>query len=160
MRDSNNPYSTAQSLFERGQVEGNEDMFNDVFKKDLIEAMLMKARRKLNWMRIDPYPDAILRCGLKRREPRENTDPILEEAMMYSAVVGMEMLSGMVDIIDMVDGMVLEESERKVEVDRNFTRLKHRMGRNEMRVSVVEEWKGEAMEHMHDIREAQDGIWG
>ena len=111
-------------------------------------------------MGIDPYLDAILRHGLKRRELRENANPILEEAMMYSAVVGMEMISGMVDIIDMVDGMVLEESERKAEMDGNITHLKHRMGRNEMRVSVMEKWKGEVMEHMRDIGEAQGGIRG
>ena len=111
MRDSHDPYPTAQSLFERGQAEGNKDTFNDVFKKDLIEVMSMKVRRKLQRMRIDPYPNAILRQGLRRKEQRENTNPVLEEVMMYSAMVGMEMLSGMADIIDTVDGMVLEESE-------------------------------------------------
>ena len=56
---------------------------------------------------VDPYPDTLLRRGLKRREARENTDPILEEAMMYLATVGVELLHRMADIIDMVDGMVL-----------------------------------------------------
>ena len=118
----------------------------------------MKARRKLNKMQINPYPNAILQCGLRRREERENADPILEEAMMYSAVVGMEMLSGMADIINIVDGMVLEESERKVKVDGNIACLKHKMVRTEMRVSVMEEWQGEVTEHMRDIREAQGSI--
>ena len=135
-------------------------MFSDMFKKGFIEAMSMKAWRKLRKMRIDPYPNAVLRRGLKRREPRENANPILEEVMMYSAVVGTEMLCGMADIINMVDGMVLEESERKVEVDGSIVRLHHKMGRTEMRVLVVEEWKGEVTEHMRDIGEAQGGIRG
>ena len=59
-----------------------------MFKKDLIKAVSMKAWRKLNRMRIDPYPDTILRCGLRRKESRENADPILEEAMMYSTSWG------------------------------------------------------------------------
>ena len=84
-------------MFERGQAEGEEDTFNNVFKKDFIEATSMKARRKLNRMKINPYPNAVLRCGLRRKELRENADPILEEAMMYSAMVGTEMLSGMVE---------------------------------------------------------------
>ena len=75
-------------------------------------------------------------------------------------LVPSEMLLGMTDIIDMVDGMVLEESERKVEVDRSIVHLRHKMGRTETRVSVVEEWKGEVTEHMCDIGEAQGRIWG
>ena len=111
-------------------------------------------------MRIEPYPDAILRRGLSRKELRENTDPILEEAMMYSAVVGTEMLCRMADIINTVDGMVLEGSERKVEVDGAIVRLRHKMGRMEMCVLVVEEWKGDVTEHMQDMGEAQGGIRG
>ena len=83
-------------------------MFGDVYKKDFIKVTGMKARQKMRAMRIDPYPDAILRCGLLRKEPKETANPILEEVMMYSAVVGTEMLSRMADIIDTVDGMVLE----------------------------------------------------
>ena len=70
----------------------DEDMFNDMFKKDFIKVTLMKAWRKLNRMRINPYPNTVLRCGLKRKEPREDTDPILEEVMIYSAMVGTETL--------------------------------------------------------------------
>ena len=99
-------------------------------------------------MRIDPYPDTIIRWGLRRKEPRENTDPILEEAMMYSTVVGVECMTGMADIIDMVDGMVLEGSERKVEVDQSIVHLCHRLSREETRMSVIEEWKGEVTKHL------------
>ena len=109
-------------------------------------------------MRIDPYPDAILRHSLRRKELRENTNPILKEAMMYSAIMGTEMILGMVDIIDTVDGMVLEGSERQVVVDRNIVHLKHKMARTETRVSMVEKWKGDITEHMCDIGEAQGGI--
>ena len=79
---------------------------------------------------------------------------------MYSMMVGMECLTGMVDIIDIVDGMVLEGLERKVEVDGNIVRLKHKMARTETRVSVIEEWKGEVMEHMRDVGDSQGTIQG
>ena len=72
----------------------------------------------------------------------------------------MEMISGIANIINMVDRMVLEGSERKVKVDRNIACLKHKMVRTKMRVSIMEEWKEEVTEHMRDIGEAQGGIQG
>ena len=54
------PYLSAQSLFERGRAPGEEDTFNNMFKKDFIEVTAMKARRKMRAMRIDPYPDAVI----------------------------------------------------------------------------------------------------
>ena len=85
---------------------------------------------------------------------------MVEDAMMYSAVVGTEMLSGMADIIDMVDGMVLEQSERKVEVDRAIVQLCHQMGRRDNRVAVIEEWKEDVTSYMQDIGEVQGEICG
>ena len=67
----------------------------------------------------------MLRRGLKRWEARENADPILEESMIYTAMVRVEMLHEMADIIDTVDGMVLEALERKVEVDGKVVQLCH-----------------------------------
>ena len=46
-------------------------MFNDVFKNDLVEVMGMVRRRKLQCLRVNSYPDAILRRGLKCKELRE-----------------------------------------------------------------------------------------
>ena len=108
----------------------------------------MKACQKMRSMRIDPYPDAIIRRGLLRKEPKENANPILEEVMMYSAVVGVEMLSGMADIIDTMDGMVLEQSERKAEVDRAIVQLHHSLGRRDERMTIVEDWQRDATKHM------------
>ena len=99
----------------------------------------MRAHWKLRKMRIDPYPDTVLCRGLHRKEPRENIDPQVKESMMYSAVVGMEMISGIVDIVDTVDGMVLEQSERKVEVDGAIVQLCHQLGRRDDRIAVIEE---------------------
>ena len=99
-------------MFERGRAEGEDDTFNDLFKKDFIEVTAMKACRKMRAMRIDPYPDAIIRQGLHKKEHRETAEPVLEEAMMYTAVVGMEMMEGLAMTSDVVDRMVLAESER------------------------------------------------
>ena len=40
-------YPSAQALFKWGRAPGEDDMFNNVFKKDFIEVMAMKARRKM-----------------------------------------------------------------------------------------------------------------
>ena len=49
------------------------------------------------------------------------------------------MLCRMVDIIDMVDGMVLEQSERKAEVDGGIVWLCHGLSWRDDRVVVIEE---------------------
>ena len=131
-----------------------------MFKKDLIKVTGMRARRKMRSLRIDPYPDTVLRHGLQRKEARETADPILEEVMMYTVVVGTELLGGLADIHDSIDGMVLEASERKVEVDGAIIWLHHLLGRRDDRVTILEDWQRDATEHMRDIGEAQGGIWG
>ena len=104
-------------------------------------------------MWVDPYPDAVLCQGLKQKEERETANPILEDAMMYSAVVGIEMLCRLADVHDSLDGMVLEQSERKVEVDGAIVWLRHQLGRRDYQLEIVKEWKRDVMEHMCDIRE-------
>ena len=135
-------------------------MFNDMFKKDFIVATAMKARRKMRAMRIDPYPDAIIRRGLHKREPRETAEPVLEEAMMYTAVVRMEMLEGLALTLDAVDRIVLDRSERKAEVDGALVRLHHQLGSRDDRVAVIEDWKEDVTTHMRDIGEAQGLVRG
>ena len=154
------PYPSAQELFEWGRAPGEEDTFNDVFKKDFIEATAMKARRKMRVMRIDPYPDAIIRQGLHKKEPRETAEPVLEEAMMYTAVVGMEVMEGLALTSDTMDRMTLERAERKAEVDGALIRLRHQLGQRDDRVAIIEEWKTDVMEHMRDVGEVQGVIRG
>ena len=131
-----------------------------MFKKDFIVATAMKARRKMRAMRMDPYPDAIIRRGLQKREPRETAEPVLEEAMMYTSVMGVELMEGLAITSDTVDRMVLEASERKTEVDGGLVRLRHRLGQTEARAAVVEEWKEDVTTHMWDIGEAQGLVRG
>ena len=111
------PYPSAQTLFARGGAEDGEDTFNDVFKEDLITIAGMKGRRLMRRMRINPYPDALIRRGLYKNEPRETAHPILESAMMYTSAVGMEVMEGLAIVQDAVDRSTLEASERKTEVD-------------------------------------------
>ena len=79
---------------------------------------------------------------------------------MYSAVVGVEMLEGLVMVHDAVDRSVLEASERKAEVDGAIIQLCHHLGRRDDRIAVIDKWKDEVTEHIWDIGEAQGGIQG
>ena len=58
----------AQELFARGQNVAIGNTFSDMFKKDFIEVTAMRGRQRLMSLCIDPYPDALLRRGLKRWE--------------------------------------------------------------------------------------------
>ena len=99
-----------------------------MFKEDLITIASMKGRRLMRKMRIDPYPDALIRRGLYRNEPRETAPPVLESAMMYTSAVGMEIMEGLAIVQDAVDRTALETSERKAEVDGALVRLRHQLG--------------------------------
>ena len=135
-------------MFEQGRAEGEDNTFNDVFKKDLIMVTGMKARRKMRKMRIDPYLDALIWRGLHKKELREDVDPILEDMMMYTAAVGMELMEGLAMVQDAVDRSALETLERKVEVDGALVRLCHQLGQRDDRVAVIKEWKGDVTEHI------------
>ena len=147
-------------MFARGQAPGEDDTFEDVFKRDFIVATAMKARRKMRAMRINPYPDAVIHRGLTKKEPRETAHPVLEEAMMYTSVVGMEIMEGLAITSDTINRMVLEVSERKVEVDGALVCLRHQLGQRDDRVAVIEEWKEDVTTHMRDIGEAQGLVRG
>ena len=147
----------AQALFEWDRGAGEEDTFNDVFKKDFIEVTATKARRKMRAMRINPYPNSIIRRGLHKKEPQETAKPVLEEAMMYTAIVGME---GLAITSDVVDRMTLEASERKAEVDGALVWLRHQLGQRDDRITIIDEWKEDVTTHMRDIGEAQGLIHG
>ena len=131
-----------------------------MFKEDLITIAGMRGRRLMRRMRIDPYPDALIRRGFYKNEPRETAHPILESAMMYTSAVGMEIMEGLAIVQDAVDRGTLEASERKTEVDGGLVRLRHRLGQTEQRAAVVEEWKEDVTTHMRDIGEAQGLVRG
>ena len=80
--------------------------------------------------------------------------------MMYTASVGMELMEGLAMVQDVVDQSALEVSKRKAEVDGAIVWLHHQLGHWDDHVAVIEEWKGEVMEHMQDIGEAQGLVRG
>ena len=131
-----------------------------MFKKDLITIAGMKGRRLMRRMRIDPYPDALIRRGLYKNEPRETAHPILEDVMMYTSAVGMEIMEGLAIVQDAVDRSALETSERKAEVDGALVRLRNQLGHRDDWVVILEDWQRDATVHMRDIGESQGLIRG
>ena len=131
-----------------------------MFKEDLITVAGMKGRRLMRKMRIDPYPDALIRRGLHKKELRETAEPILEDSMMYMAAMGMELMEGLGIVQDAVDWATLEASERKAEVDGALVCLRHQLGHQDDRVAMIEEWKEDVTIHMRDIGEAQGLVRG
>ena len=131
-----------------------------MYKKDFVTVAGMKARRKARRMRIDPYPEALLRWGLSKKEAKETADPVLEDGMMYAAAVGMELMEGLVMVQDAVDRLALEMSERKAEVDGAFIRLRHQLGARDDRVVIIEDWKRDVTEHLRDLADAQGSVRG
>ena len=111
-------------------------------------------------MRLEPYTDALIRRGFYKTEPRETAHPVLQDAMMYTSAVGMEIMEGLAIVQDSVDTAALERSERKAEVDGALVRLRHQLGAQDARVVVIEEWKDDVTTHMRDIGEAQGLVWG
>ena len=79
---------------------------------------------------------------------------------MYSATMGMELMEGLVLVQDTVDRLALETLERKVEVDGALVQLRHQLGQRDDSIAVIDEWKGDVMEHLRDVGEAQGLVWG
>ena len=102
----------------------------------------------LRLMEGSPYLEGLLHQGFKRRENKETANPILEEAMMFMSMVGVEVLSDVGQMNERVDALLLEMSEGLVKaqlninkVDRWFTELDHR-------VEVLEELRWHCQEFL------------
>ena len=110
----------------------DEERWSDLYKKDMIKVGSMVGCRCLHLMEGSPYLEALLRRGFKRCENKETANPILEEVMMYTSMVGVEVLSDMKQTNERVDALLLEMSEGLAKaqlninkVDRWFTELDH-----------------------------------
>lgn len=147
-------------MFARVENLGEEETFEDIFKKNLVKAMGMIGRCKLNRLHVEPYLRAVLKRGMKRREGWETADPILKEVIMYSTAVDMdvELLEGMVSIIDTMEMVEVKVIKQKEKVGANFQKLDNSVGVIDMRVEIIKEWKRDVTDHIHDTGEAQGEV--
>ena len=139
MRDSFTPYPTSQEIYERAVTIHDEEMWSDLYKKDLIEAGSMVGRRHLHQMEGSPYLEALLCWGFKRRENKETADLILEEAMMFTLMVGVEVLSDMGQMNKRVDALLLEMSEGLAKVQLNINKVDRWFTELDYQTEILEE---------------------
>ena len=122
------------------------ETFGDLFKKDLIEAGSIYAHRALWTLDISPYLSTLFKRGLKRGEARETAEPILEEGMMFTSMVGVELTNKMVDINQRMDDFKAEVKTRFEASERVEESLRERLERESVsrvgvshRVEILEE---------------------
>ena len=114
-------------------------MWSDLYKRDMIEAGSMVGHRHLRLIEGSPYLEALLKRGFWRRENRETTNPILEEAMMFTSMVGVEVLSDVGNTNKRVDALSLETSEGLAKGQLNITKVDQRLGEVDHWVEVLKE---------------------
>ena len=61
-------YPAREAILERASNMSAIETFGDLFKKDLIEAGSVHARRALRMLDISPYLSALFKRGLKKGE--------------------------------------------------------------------------------------------
>ena len=108
------------------------ETFGDLFKKDLIKAGSIYARRALRTLDISPYLSALFKRGLKKGEARETAEPILKEGMMFTLMVGVELTNEMVNINQRMDDFKAEVETRFEAGDRVEESLRGRLEREEV----------------------------
>ena len=85
----------------------------------------MVSHHHLYLMEGSPYLEGLLCQGLKRRENKETANPILEEVMMFTSMVRVEILSDVGQMNERVDAFSLETSESVAKVHTNINKVDH-----------------------------------
>jgi hypothetical protein len=120
----------------------------------LIATAGVVGRRKLRRIHVAPYTEALMKRGLMKGEPRENISPEVEEGMMFSAALVVEIAEGMADLGDEVtEGKAMVDSKVAVLL-RKIEAVDHRGG------EMAEEVRGlkEHREHVQVV-EASNAGW-
>ena len=113
-RDVDNPYPSAQAIFQRVTEFQGEEEFSDLFKEDLIEATGIVACHHHHWLDTSTYLKALLHRGLKRKESKEKVDVNIETSMMFTSVIGVEVLNKVAIMNKEVNHSILESTGRNI----------------------------------------------
>jgi hypothetical protein len=138
-QDSTDPYPTPQAIFDRAKNLSPYERFPDIFKRDLIVAAGCVAKRKLRRIQVEPYVGALIKRGLMKGEAWENISPEVEEGMMFSTVIGIELVEGLADLGDTIDGVSKEVEVTKANTTRNVGSINRRVAEVDVRVVALEE---------------------
>ena len=95
--DTTNMYLSAQEVLNHCQVVSDQEMFGDLWRDNLLQATSKVGRQTLQCLGLEPYLQALLKQGLKAcGEGGPESNQVLDQAMEYAKVVGVEMLEMMV----------------------------------------------------------------
>ena len=130
----------AQEIFDSESLSTLEKAWEDLYKKDLLEAGSMMAHHHLRQINGSLYLEALLRRGLKRRENKETANPILEEVMMFTGMVGVEVIEDIANTNERVDALSLETLENVVKVHTNLNKVDRWVGEVDHQVEILEEF--------------------
>ena len=129
----------AQEIFARVERDSKSEKWEDLYKKDLLEVGSMVAQCHLCQINRSPYLEALLQRGLRRRENRETANPILEEAMLFTRMVGVEVIKDIANTNERVDTLSLEMSEGVAKVNTNLNKVDCWVGEVDHQVEILEE---------------------
>ena len=115
------------------------ERWSNLYKKDLLEAGSMVGHHHLHQMEGSPYLESLLKRGFKRRENKETADPILEEAMMFTSMVGVEILNNVGQTNERVDALSLEMSEGLAKAQLNINKVDRKWVEVDHQVEVLKE---------------------
>jgi hypothetical protein len=119
----------------------------------LIATARVVGRRKLRRIHVAPYMEALMKRGLAKGEPWENISPEVEEGMMFSAALAVEIAEGMANLRDEVtEGKAMVDSKVAVLL-RKIESVEHRGG------EMAEEVRGlkEHREHVQVVEVSNAG---
>ena len=144
MQDTTDPYPTPEAISDQVNCLEEDERFADLFKKDLIAMAGVVGRRKLRRIHVAPYAEALMKRGLMKGEPRENISPEVEEGMMFSVALAVEIAEGMANLGD-------EVTEGKAMVDSKVAVLLQK-------IEAVDHRGGEMAEEVQGLKEHREHV--
>ena len=90
-----------QAIFKRARSDSKSETWNDLYKKDLLEALLKR--------------------GLKRWECQETANLILEEAMLFTSIIGMDLVKDLAN----TNEQIVKGVQNANEVDQKVGEIDH-----------------------------------
>ena len=137
MCNSFDHYLMGQEIFQRGENWANTNHWEDLYK-DFLEAAGMVSCEAICNIYGSLYLEALLKRWLKRKESKETTNLILE-VMLYTGIVGVEMLDDITITNERVDQLLLETSEGMLKANLNLNKVDCRVGEIDHWVEILEE---------------------
>ena len=122
----------------------DQDVFEDLFRRDFIHAISCVARRKLARRHLDPYQRTAFRRGIVRHNTgEEERDPVLETAMEYAGALGVIVFDESCCLRDLTEAQI---GRNQYSMDVELERLDGEADHAAERIGALEDKEAD-MEH-------------